>query len=105
MNNGKANNNEQNKKRQAVALSYNEERGDTVPRVVAVGQGLIAENIIARAKVAGVPIQEDPELVANLCQIELGRPVPPELYEAVARLLAFVLFLDNELAAEAGKNR
>lgn len=104
MNSSNANNNEQNKKRQAVALSYDEERGDTVPTVVAVGQGVIADKIIAKAKEAGVPIQEDPELVTSLCRIELGRPIPPELYEAVARLLAFVLFLDAELAEKARKN-
>lgn len=98
MNDGNPNSNKQHHRRQAVALSYNEERGDTIPRVVAVGKGIIAENIIAKAKEAGVPIQEDPELVASLCQIELGRPVPPELYEAVARLLAFVLYLDGKMA-------
>ncbi|NLC76337.1 MAG: hypothetical protein GX750_01775 [Clostridia bacterium] len=98
MNEGNPNGHEQKSRRQAVALSYNEERGDTVPRVVAVGKGVIAEKIIATAREAGVPIQEDAELVAGLCQIELGRPVPPELYEAVARLLAFVLFLDDKMA-------
>lgn len=86
---------------QAVALSYQEELGETVPRVVALGKGTIADNIIAKAKEAGVPIQSDPELVASLCQIELGQPIPPELYEAVARLLAFVLFLDAEVGKKA----
>lgn len=89
------------KKDQAVALSYDEEQGDTVPKIVAIGKGTIAENIIRRAKEAGVPIQAEPELVASLCQIELGQPVPPELYEAVARLLAFVLFLDAEMASKS----
>lgn len=84
--------------RQAVALSYHEERGDTVPKVIAAGKGTIAENIIARAKEAGVPIHEEPELVESLIQIELGHPIPPELYEAVARLLAFILYLDDRLA-------
>lgn len=83
--------------RQAVALSYHEERGDTVPRVVAAGKGLIAENIIAKAREAGVPVHEEPELVQSLIQVELGHPVPPELYEAVARVLAFILYLDDRM--------
>lgn len=86
--------------RQAVALSYHEERGDTVPKVVAAGKGTIAENIIAKAKEAGVPVHEEPELVESLIQVELGHPVPPELYEAVARVLAFVLYLDDRFAGE-----
>ncbi|HHW07071.1 MAG TPA: hypothetical protein GXX34_05995 [Clostridia bacterium] len=93
-------NKEQPKKwiRQAVALSYHEDRGDTVPKVVAAGKGIIAENIIAKAKEAGVPIHEEPELVQSLVQVELGRPVPPELYEAVAKVLAFILYLDDRVA-------
>ncbi|HHY61082.1 MAG TPA: hypothetical protein GX504_10720 [Clostridia bacterium] len=87
-------------RRQAVALSYREERGDTVPRVVASGQGWIAENIIAKAKEAGVPVHEEPELVRSLIQVELGRPVPPELYEAVARVLAFILYLEDRVAKD-----
>ena len=81
-----------------MALAYDEER-DPTPKVVAIGKGIIAERIIAKAKEAGVPLQKDTDLVASLCQIELGRPIPPELYEAVARLLAFVLYLDGEMAA------
>lgn len=90
-------------KKQAIALSYDEEKGDIAPKVVAIGKGTIAEKIIAKAKEAGVPLQKDPDLVTSLCQIELGRPIPPELYEAVARLLAFVLFLDGEVAARENK--
>lgn len=98
-------NKEREQIKQVVALSYDEEKGDTVPKVVAIGRGTIAEKIIAKAKEAGVPLQQDPELVTSLCQIELGKPIPPELYEAVARLLAFVLFLDGEMAARESKLR
>ncbi|MFA5535881.1 MAG: EscU/YscU/HrcU family type III secretion system export apparatus switch protein [Bacillota bacterium] len=91
---------EQEMVKQAVALTYNEEQRDTVPKVVAIGKGTIAEKIIAKAREVGVPIQNDPDLVTSLCRLELGKPIPPELYEAVARLLAFVLYLDGQLARE-----
>lgn len=69
----------------AVALHYT----GGAPRVVAKGGGLVAENIIATAKQHGVPLEEDPALVAALAQIDLGREIPRELYVAVAQVLAF----------------
>lgn len=70
----------------AVALHYGQ---GGVPRVVAKGGGLVAEHIIATAKQHGVPLEEDPALVAALAQIDLGREIPRELYVAVAQVLAF----------------
>ena len=81
-------------RRLAAALKYVPEE-DKAPRVVASGKGLVAENIIARAWEAGLPIQEDPELAAVLCRLELGQEIPPELYEAVARVLAFLVYADG----------
>ena len=60
----------------------------------------MAENIIARAREAGLPIQEDPDLAAVLCRLELGQEIPPELYEAVARILAFLVYADGQLGKE-----
>ncbi len=86
-------------RRLAAALKYDPEE-DGAPRVVASGKGLVAENIIARAREAGLPIQEDPELAAVLCRLELGQEIPPELYEAVARILAFLVYADGQLGKE-----
>lgn len=74
--------------RTAVALAY---RGaDAAPRVVAKGRGLIAEEIIARAKEHGVYVHESPDLVSLLMQVDLDQRIPPQLYVAVAELLAWL---------------
>jgi flagellar biosynthesis protein len=72
----------------AVALKY--APGDRAPRVVAKGRGLIAEEIIARAKEHGVFVHESPELVTLLSQVDLDAHIPPALYVAVAELLAWL---------------
>lgn len=83
--------------RSAVALAY--QTGDMAPRVVAQGSGLIAEEIIARAKEHGVFVHESKELVALLMQVELDRDIPPALYRVVAELLAWLYQI--EAAQEA----
>lgn len=72
----------------AVALAY--QTGDIAPKVVAKGRGLIAEQIIARAKENGVFVHESRELVALLTKVELDDHIPPALFRAVAELLAWV---------------
>jgi flagellar biosynthesis protein len=78
--------------RQAVAIAY--QTGDTAPRVVAKGRGLIAAEIIARAKEHGVFVHESKELVALLMQVELDRHIPPTLYRVVAELLAWLYHIE-----------
>lgn len=77
----------------AIALRYAE--GDTAPRVTAKGRGLLAEEIIRRAKAAGIHIHESKELVSLLMQVDLDARIPPSLYVVVAELLAWVYRLDN----------
>ena len=77
----------------AVALSY--EKGAAAPRVVAKGRGLIADEIIARAREAGVFVHESPELVGLLMQVDLDAHIPPQLYVAVAELLAWIYRLER----------
>jgi flagellar biosynthesis protein len=72
----------------AVALAY--ETGDTAPKVVAKGRGLIAQEIINRAREAGVYVHESPELVSLLMEVDLDKKIPPTLYIAVAELLAWI---------------
>ncbi|HJV73623.1 MAG TPA: EscU/YscU/HrcU family type III secretion system export apparatus switch protein [Noviherbaspirillum sp.] len=76
----------------AVALAY--QTGDAAPKVVAKGRGLVAEQIIARAKENGVFIHESKELVALLTQVELDDHIPPALYRAVAELLAWIHWIE-----------
>lgn len=77
----------------AVALTY--AQTDAAPRVVAKGKGLIAEKIIARAQESGVYVHESPELVSLLMQIDLDQRIPPQLYVAVAELLAWIYRLES----------
>lgn len=82
-------------RREAVALAYQPEDG--APRVVAKGHGIVAEEIIARARAAGVYVHESPELVALLMQVDLDDHIPPALYVAVAELLAWLYQLEHGL--------
>lgn len=77
----------------AVALAY--ETGAQAPRIVAKGRGLIAQTIVERATQAGVYVHESPELVALLMQVELDEAIPPQLYIAVAELLAWLYRLEK----------
>lgn len=78
-----------NRSPKAVALQYNKNR-DSAPRVSAKGQKEVAERIVQIAKQEGIPIQEDPELIEVLSNVPIGEEIPPELYQAVAEILAFV---------------
>ncbi len=79
----------------AVALAYAQASGDAAPRVRAKGQGAIAEEIIRRAREAGVFVHESAELVSLLMQVDLDRQVPPQLYQAVAGLLAWIYRIEE----------
>lgn len=87
-------------KRKAVALKY---EGQGAPRVIAKGERYIAEQIIELARQAGVPIMQDSALVQLLSQVELETEIPPELYHAVATLLAFVYRMEREATGSADK--
>ncbi len=78
----------------AVALKY--APGDAAPTVVAKGRGLIAEEIISRAKEHGVYVHESPELVALLSNVDLDDQIPPALYVAVAELLAWLYRVERQ---------
>lgn len=84
---------EDNSRASAVALAYID--GDLAPRVVAKGQGLIAEEIIARAKAAGIYVHESRELVSLLMQVDLDSRIPPQLYISIAELLAWIYALEQ----------
>jgi len=81
----------------AVALSY--QSNDNAPRVVAKGYGMSAEAIIARAREAGVYVHGSPTLVNLLMQVDLDSQIPPQLYVAVAELLAWLHRMETEPAA------
>lgn len=80
-------------RREAVALAYRQ--SDAAPRVVARGRGMIAEEIIAKAREHGVYVHESPELVALLMQVDIDQHIPAQLYVAVAELLAWLYRLEQ----------
>lgn len=81
------------KRKAAIALAY--QTGETAPRVVAKGRGLIAQAIIERAKEHGVYVHDSEDLVGLLMQVELDENIPPQLYQAVAELLAWLYRLEK----------
>lgn len=80
-------------KKTAVALEY--EAGDRAPKVIATGQGVLAEKIIDVAKEANVPVHKDEKLARSLSILDIGEYIPPELYSIVAEILVFVDGMDR----------
>jgi flagellar biosynthesis protein len=77
-------------RRRAVALKYQMGDRQSAPRVLAKGQGAIADRILELAREKGVPLYEDKELVEVLGQLDVGTEIAPELYQAVAEVLIFI---------------
>jgi flagellar biosynthesis protein len=80
----------------AVALKYDHQK-NKAPKVIAKGRGDIAEKIIDVAKAHNVPLYEDKNLVQLLEALELETEIPPELYRAVAEVLAFIYRLNGRV--------
>lgn len=76
----------------AVALHYDEENA---PKVVASGEGEIAREIMEIANEHGIPLYENPELVAVLARLELGEEIPDILYRVIAEIIAFAFYLQG----------
>jgi flagellar biosynthesis protein len=76
-------------RKKAVALRYDPTH-DQVPVLIGKGAGVLAEKIISLAREHGIPIQEDPDLLEILSQLELQTEIPPETYLVVAEILALV---------------
>jgi flagellar biosynthesis protein len=83
--------------KRAVAMAYGAEDG--APRVVAKGGGVSAEAIISLARENGVYVHQSPELVNLLMQVDLDSEIPPELYQAVAEILAWLYALDQKIVS------
>ncbi len=83
----------------AVALRYNRKE-DNAPRVVAKGEGLIAQKIREIAKAHNIPIHRDDDLVELLAMVELDREVPMELYGAVAEILSWIYRANEDMRRE-----
>lgn len=85
----------------AVAISYDSAKAPA-PIVVAKGQDYLAQRIKEVAKENNVELVENKPLAQELYKnVEVGQQVPPELYQAVAEILAFVYNLKGKIPAQA----
>jgi flagellar biosynthesis protein len=75
--------------KKVVALGYQADR-DAAPRILAKGSGEMAERILQLAREHQIPLKEDPPLVEILSALDLHQEIPPELYQVVAEILAYV---------------
>lgn len=80
----------------AAAIRY-DVREHEVPVVVAKGEGLIAEKIKEIASELDIPTYKDEKLVKQLNNLSIGEEIPPELYQVVAEILAFIIEVDTEI--------
>ncbi|MBL4936812.1 EscU/YscU/HrcU family type III secretion system export apparatus switch protein [Clostridium sp. YIM B02515] len=79
--------------KKAAALKY--ESGYNAPIVTAAGMGVIADKIIEKAEDNDVPIVYNKEMAELLTNVDVGDNIPAELYEAVAKIIAFVMDKDR----------
>lgn len=74
----------------AVAIEADESNPDSIPRIVASGRGLLAQEILEVAFANGIKVREDCDLAQLLAQLELDTPIPSEAIVIVAEILAKV---------------
>lgn len=86
----------------AVALSYDAK--NKAPIVVAKGYGAVADAIVQRARDSGLYVHPSPDLAKLLMHVDLDAQIPPELYVAVAEVLAWLYQLDNGSARNLDAN-
>lgn len=79
----------------AVALKYEEDE-QKAPVVVAVGKGETAEKIVEAARSEHIPVHQEASLAQVLSELEMGTEIPPELYQAVAQVIAFIWRMDQK---------
>ena len=92
------------KRQKVVALKYDQKK-QSAPRVLAKGQGSMADKILALAKEKGIPLYHDPELVEILAQLDIGLEIQPELYQAVAEVLIFIYKANQKKMKQAPQIR
>lgn len=102
--NNQQNSEENIKDKQAVALRYDVEK-DTAPRVIAKGKGHVAEHILETAQKNTIPVYQNKTLVNMLMALDIDREIPPELYKAIAEVMAYVYKMDKAKGREIEARR
>jgi flagellar biosynthesis protein len=85
----------------AAAIRYDAARDDA-PKLTAKGKGHVADRIIELARQHDIPVRSDKALIQILSQLDIDRHIPPELYKAVAEILAFVYSANEKYREEQG---
>lgn len=81
----------------SVALSYKPEEGMMAPVILAMGADHLAMRIREIATEHDIPLYEDPPLARGLYSTaEIGAEIPLDLYEATAKVIAFVMSLKKK---------
>jgi flagellar biosynthesis protein len=81
-------------KMRAVAVKYDLKK-DKAPKILAIGKGSIAQEILNLAEENRIPMYEDKSLTQLLQKLNIDEEIPPHLYSLVAEVLAFVYQLDK----------
>jgi len=81
-------------KRKAIAIQYNVD-ADQVPRIVAAGQGDLADKILKMAEEHNIVLFEDPSLSDLMSKLDINKSIPLALFPLVAEVLAIVYKLDS----------
>lgn len=76
-------------KQKAVALRYESTKEDA-PRVVATGEGFIADQIVRIALDNGITVHKDSDLVEILSKLDIDALIPVEAFAAVAEILSYI---------------
>lgn len=84
----------------AVALAY-EQNKQRAPKVLAKGEGLLAQRIIEKAKEYDIPLFQSQALVDSLINLEIDEEIPPKLYQAVVEV--FIWLYKTESKAQISK--
>ena len=82
----------------AVALSYDDKT--RAPVVVAKGYGVVAESIMREARENGLYVHASGDLVKLLMQVDLDQQIPPQLYVAVAEVMAWLHGVEETAGAK-----
>ncbi|EAU54279.1 EscU/YscU/HrcU family type III secretion system export apparatus switch protein [Mariprofundus ferrooxydans] len=83
------------RKHQAIALNWDPYL-DAAPKITAKGSGQLADEIIRLARENNIPIREDRDLVQIFSQLDIGASVPPEVHTAIAEILAFIYWTNQQ---------
>lgn len=88
----------------AAAIKYDLDES-SIPKIIASGNNITAEEIIQIAKEYGIPIKEDPALMEMLMHIEVMDEIPPEAYSLVAEIFAFIYEMNLKAKKVGNKNQ